>query len=475
MRTLAIALTMSGLLLSTTGWAQNYVDLIRYSRPDDLGSARYTSMAGAFSALGNDFSATSMNPAGIAVYRHSELSTTLYYRNTQANTQYYENGSSYSDGQLRFSQIGVVSHTNVSSTAHFNYGFRYNRTNDYGFEQRVAGFNMETSILDQWELTANYYASGGENLADQGLLYEDMANDVGLIAYQNNAWSKSVETTNISQTQAFNSRGGKGIFAMDFGYQDKGTFNIGGSIEIPTLSYSDDEVYKESGYLNSSYTGMTWRNTYDVTGVGFQLKAGILWTPENLGRISIYLHSPIWWSMAQEGETVLTSHSSTGNTVSRQPFNTFFWQMTTPVKVGAGYAYVFKKFGLISVDYAYQDMSYANAKSNDYPGSMDYVNEDIDSYVSAWHDIRVGGELRLDKMFIRAGYHLTTTPFTDSGSNAKQYSGGVGYKANKWGIDVAYSLRQRSDEFFLYSDVLVDAVTRSRNAHYFIGTLYFRI
>lgn len=465
------------LFVSTNVLAQDYTDLIRYSRPDDLGSARFISMGGAFSALGNDIGAVSINPGGLAVYRHSEVTFSSYYRATNTTTTYNGNSTGEFDGQLRFSQIGLISHKNLSNTSHFNFGLRYHRTNDYGFRHVAEGTDVRSSVIDQWLAAAEIFAPSGGSLADAGLLYEDMANDVGIIGYNNGQWNQYAGGNQVTQRQVYESNGGKGILGIDFAVQSDNVWNIGGSIEIPTLSYSTDEVYTESNFdASSSYSGITWTNRYSVTGIGFQLKFGAIYTPEDIGRISIYAHTPTWWNIVQDGGTELIAQSNSGGNIrSEQPFNTFNWQMTTPAKIGAGYAYVFEKNGLISVDYAFQAMPFASARSSEFPGSLDYINTDIEDFVKSWHDIRLGGELRFEKLFVRGGYHITTSPFEGDSQIASQYAGGVGYKDNRWGIDLAYSLRTRSNDFFFYSPEFVDAVSRSENSHFFVTTLYFRI
>lgn len=53
--------------------AQTVNDVDRFVSTELNGSARYTSMAGAFGALGGDLTAISFNPASSSVFLHSEL------------------------------------------------------------------------------------------------------------------------------------------------------------------------------------------------------------------------------------------------------------------------------------------------------------------------------------------------------------------------------------------------------------------
>ena len=64
-------------LSMTIGNAQNITDGLRYAEESLLGTARYTAMSGAFGALGGDFSAMAINPAGSAVFLNNSSSISL--------------------------------------------------------------------------------------------------------------------------------------------------------------------------------------------------------------------------------------------------------------------------------------------------------------------------------------------------------------------------------------------------------------
>ena len=72
-----IFLSLCGLCVYTIcGIAQNELDVLRYSRLGLGGTARFTSMAGAMGALGGDATVLSYNPAGLGVFRRSDLTFT---------------------------------------------------------------------------------------------------------------------------------------------------------------------------------------------------------------------------------------------------------------------------------------------------------------------------------------------------------------------------------------------------------------
>ena len=67
-------LIIAGILfLFSAGEAQNEVDALRFSQHYPVGTARSVGLGGAVGALGGDFTSLSVNPAGIGLYRQSEI------------------------------------------------------------------------------------------------------------------------------------------------------------------------------------------------------------------------------------------------------------------------------------------------------------------------------------------------------------------------------------------------------------------
>lgn len=71
---LAVSALMAG---AGSASAQGVLDAYKFSQSDLNGTARYLGMGGAFGALGGDISVLSNNPAGLGIYRSSEVVTTL--------------------------------------------------------------------------------------------------------------------------------------------------------------------------------------------------------------------------------------------------------------------------------------------------------------------------------------------------------------------------------------------------------------
>ena len=109
--------------------AQSALDAYTFSQPDLKGTARFMGMAGAFGALGADLSTLSQNPAGIGVYRSSDIGFTLDLdcQSSSATSM----GLRTSDSQTRFllNNIGAVFTLRLASSSvpNINIGFTYNK------------------------------------------------------------------------------------------------------------------------------------------------------------------------------------------------------------------------------------------------------------------------------------------------------------------------------------------------------------
>ena len=77
MKNVRYGLALAALCSSSMLFSQGVVDALKYSQQDIRGTARYMGMAGAFGALGGDITTLSQNPAGIGVYRNSDIAATI--------------------------------------------------------------------------------------------------------------------------------------------------------------------------------------------------------------------------------------------------------------------------------------------------------------------------------------------------------------------------------------------------------------
>ena len=85
MKKICITLIIS--LFALMAQAQNFEDIVRFSGTPNNGTARVSAMGGAFTALGGDISAITINPASVGVFRKSEVSFTPFVNIAKTNAR----------------------------------------------------------------------------------------------------------------------------------------------------------------------------------------------------------------------------------------------------------------------------------------------------------------------------------------------------------------------------------------------------
>lgn len=104
-------ITLSLLLLgSFNAFSQELTqqDALRYATTDLTGTARFSSMSGAFGAVGGDMSAININPAGSIIFNNNYGSITGTNFNTKNKSNYFGTATKDSHSTLDLNQIGGV-------------------------------------------------------------------------------------------------------------------------------------------------------------------------------------------------------------------------------------------------------------------------------------------------------------------------------------------------------------------------------
>ena len=148
-----VSILMIASLFSIEVIAQNEIDALRYSRLNYSGSARFVAMGGAFGALGADFTTLSHNPAGIGLYRSSEISITPSIGITR--TEALLNGNFREDSRYNFNlgSAGIVmassaeSRNSQSAWKNIQFGFGINRLANFNNRVNIDSDNLQSSFL----------------------------------------------------------------------------------------------------------------------------------------------------------------------------------------------------------------------------------------------------------------------------------------------------------------------------------------
>jgi hypothetical protein len=465
MKKISLTLTAAFALFSGL-FAQNVDDALRYSQVFYGGTARFMSMGGAFTALGGDMSTLSQNPAGIGVFRTSEISVTpqLDYINSTAG--FHGTTSDYLYN-FNLSQAGFVSNImsshNSTGLVKFNFGYTFNKTNNLHQTTRITGINNTSSMADYWagvgEGTSYKDLSGPEGLAFDTWVIDTITGSGGrsygtvFSNYGDNPPSKYGQTV----SRLITNDGFTGEHAISFGgnYSDKVYF--GATFGISQLRYVSQYMHSETTNdpLLSQFKNFSYSDYYEDRGTGYSFKLGAIVKPIEELRIGVAFHSPVWYHIDEYFFESMTSNFTDGARYnsSNEPMR-FSYDLATPFRFLAGVGLQIKKVALISADYEYVD--YSMAKFSQTGDGYDYSakNDNIRNTLKSASNFRVGGEFRKDKLYLRAGYAYYGKAFRPGEDNANMdyssYSGGIGFRERNFTIDFGYTYLTSSQVYLLY-------------------------
>ena len=473
---LFIALSMNIITIS----AQNEIDAFRYSNQDLIGTARYSSMAGAFGSLGGDFSTLSSNPAGIGMYQFSEFTftPTLNFNSTKS---YYTNShfSEYKSG-MSIGNIGVVfsKRKRNSDWKRINIGIGWNQLANYDNTVKIEGINYESSIVDKFIKLTNGTLTG-ELTNGEGNSYSQMAWNTYLIdpLSINNELIDGEYISNFSSAEKLQSKltksiGGMNEFIFSIGgsYQEK--LYIGATIGIPTINYYEDSEYleREINDTTSNLRRMLFSEEISAYGTGINLKIGGIYRLSKRIKIGGSLHTPTFFNIEEQYNTSITTFfkDSTLN-YSMGYFTPFKYDLITPLKASISGSTVFNNI-IISAEYELIDYSTAEYLT----GDLERENIVIANIYQRTENIKLGAEMTIKPFVLRAGYSKYGSAFVEKDFSSENFSYGIGINNGGYFFDVSYVLSQGKTEDLLYGEDYISPINLVNTKHNLIFTLGFR-
>ncbi len=455
------------------------MDALRYSTTMLGGTARFTAMGGAFCAVGADLSTLAYNPAGIAVYNKNQLEITPGL--TLQNTSSSYNGTSVSNenSKVNLQSIGLVGTRKVGKEdgtgwKSYNFGFAYNRLNNFNDNVTISGYNFKNTFLDN--VTAAGQGTNYQNLdpfligpAFNTYLLDTVAGTKGSNYFNVIHPFLGGNTGNyIDQLENITTTGSMGEYDFSVGgnYNDK--LFIGATLGIVNTDYTLTDTYTETTHFNND-TAFGLQN-YSLTeglttsGVGYNFKIGFIYRIMDWLRIGGAVHSPTFFNMTDNFSTSWVANYGpspyTGTGGSTDPLGaqaTYSYNLTTPLKAIGGIAVIINNQGILSADYEYVDYSSIRVNSTDPSLAADYtsqVNSAISQQFIQASNIKIGAEWVLYPVSFRAGYALYGNPFNEASvgfsSPRTTYSAGVGLKVNNVFFDFSYTRTQYSEQYQIY-------------------------
>lgn len=476
--------------LSTTLFcarAQEPADALRYSLLTPGGTARNQAIGGANVALGGDLSSLFYNPAGIGLYRTGEFVITPSFGFSNNKTDYLGGDASSGRNKFVLGATGLVlpmSTRGGSGWKNLTIGVGVNKTANFNNTVYFKGLNNKSSYSEKYleELIDNNVQDPnsaaqnfpyGSSLAFNTFLIDTLSGPGGSIrGYR----SLATPQTGVNQEQTITTSGGMSEFSFGLSGNLRDKFFIGGSLNWSILNYQRNTSYRESDATANSrndFNYFTVDETLSTTGLGVNIKVGMIFKPVDQVRLGFAFHSPTWNSMEDAYSTTVTTdlegYGGAGTkTQSSRDFNNgfdgeFAYNMNNPLRLMGGIAYVFredqdvtKQKGFISADVEFLDYRASSFNSSDPANnSASYFNElngTIDGLYRSAVNARIGGELKFNTLMVRGGFAYFSNPYAtgEVKGNRMNLSGGLGYRDKGRFIDLTYVHQIGRDGYYPY-------------------------
>lgn len=501
---LGFALTAALAAVAQPPQCEYAFDNLRLSQTELRGTSRFMSMAGAFGALGGDISSLNQNPAGIGVYRSSDIGLTLSLDlNSTKTASVTEDKTKFNVNT--FGYVGALKLDN-ETMPNFNWGVTYNRLMHFDRRYRGAG-EINTSIT-------NYLA---DKMMAKGITADDILVD-NPIDNSSADWNQVLAFNNYlvipvnAEGSRFAGLGFDGVTALgeydmeERGHVDEFGINLGGNIAntlywgmgfgITDIRYEYNQYYGESLYDTEVYNkpddpdavlvdgdmDLGFTNWSRTTGTGYNFKIGVIVKPINELRFGLAFHTPTYYEMTDRFDQTLNTafYPVNASEYKLQDYTDTYrmdYDLRTPWHFIGSVAGVIGSKAIVSADYEYVGTSSIRVKDDweyyDHFTENKYTTQDVKDYLQGQHIIRIGAEYRLTpKWSLRAGFSHQTSSTKDAVKNdqidvnvcgistaytydlSTQYiTAGLGYHHKNFYLDMAYVHKNRKNNYHLFPGI----------------------
>lgn len=488
--------------------AQETYESAKLINEDLNGTARYVGMGGAMEALGADISTMGSNPAGIGLFRRSNVSAS-------AGLVTQNGAKDFADSKktnASFDQIGFVYSMRSSKRSFINFGFNYHKSKNFdqilsaagringASQNKLSYVKGAAGVFDEvrygttssdgsfhdvtpgsgngaWlgvnRYGSDYYESGAFNQADYLYYNVFLADNTANTFYYEDATAYDMKR---------GSHGYIGEYDFNLSGNSKDRFYWGVTFGLHDVHYNDASSYIET--LDASDGGATELvDERRITGTGFDIKAGVIFRPVATSpfRVGLYVHTPTWYDLTTTNSTTLAYSSQTGG-ASGQISDSYDFKFFTPWKFGISLGHTIGTQIALGATYEYADYGTADIRVNDggyydYWGSYvetsssdDAMNDNVKKVLRGVSTLKLGMEFKpTSNLALRLGYNYVSPQYSSDGykdgtiesygnyyasttdyTNWKatnRLTAGVGYTHKNWNVDLAYQYSRTEGDF----------------------------
>lgn len=474
--------------------AQETYENAKIAQEDLNGTARYVGMGGAMEALGADISTISSNPAGIGMFRHSNVSLSLGLVSQGGAT----NAVGGSTTNASFDQLGFVYSYRSGKTSFINVAVNYHKSRN---------FDMILSAANQFSPFDNELKHGNASLnkltwakGNQDYVYEaksELQPD-GTIIDVPNFKAPYITCNQLDDLFGYNlnwddvNKSWDYVNADNFrfdraheGYIGEYDFNVSGNINNRiylglTVGIHDVHYKHYSEYVEQMPDFLcTVGDRREITGTGIDVKAGVILRPIESSpfRIGLSIASPTFYELKTANYSFIYdgyNRFDSGSIMDARDRTNYKFRLYTPWKFGVslghtigsqvalGASYEYADYG--SMDSRYITGEYYNEWSDSYSSNSEsdrVMNDHTAKTLKGVHTLKLGAEIKPDKNFaLRVGYNYVSPMYQKEGfkdgtlnsdgsyvSSATDYTNweatnrftcGFGYTFDKFNASLAY-------------------------------------
>lgn len=451
-------LLIGTLMLSLVSFAQylQYENLgILFYEENPLSSARAMGMKNAFGALGSDFSAVDINPAGNAVSNNSQFGFTLASESFSNTASFYQNDVQTDNSNFNLNQLGVQlvfdSEYKDSDVSKLSLGVNYGITNNYNNAWIAEGKGEPTIFYNP----------------DSSIEYDNVDN------------------------QSFD--------RYTSGHQSKLSFSIaaeyvnglyvGASLNTYNLHFlEDNERFERSNDSGENYVEIFENFWQEMDGNATSISFGFIKKINNNFRLGLAYTTPTWFRITEESNLfseddyddigyieINYSDDEELYANNNNKVLTYDYKLRLPSKTTLSTAYIFNDKGLISADFTYKNYKNIQFDKNEFSD----INGYIDELARPTYNLNIGTEWRFDKISVRGGYAYVMDPYKEAydSDNKNGFALGFGYDLGSIKLDFAYDYTQNTSFYNQYADLSslgLEGTELQKTDHKIAGTFTYR-
>ena len=487
-----------GLMMDHDGMMSN--DMYALSQVNfGFGTARSMAMAGAFTSLGGDLSSMGINPAGLAMFRHNEISISpmMGFQNSTNSAQDWGDNQQSRFAISNFSTTFKLYEGSSSNLVSLNVGLGYNRVADFNYRYGYSSLSAPSdspyrSINDAF---VRQLGQGGVFPDNDGALnyaFGDAYYWGGILAYNNwlidaerdefgDYWTSANTlgvNASVGHTVGVESKGSIGEYQVALAANFNNTLYVGGTIGIQYVHwdrqfyYGEDYIYNGQQPVYADGTPIAepaewldYNQAVELSGAGVNFKLGAIYRPFPALRLGAAIHTPTYYALDRTYQAYMGSNYNPNGdtTLPLEDMGEQTWDFVSPTRLMFGASYTFGRMAVVSVDY--ERTWYNGMRVKNIPDGFDLSEEDYRAEFKANYKgantLRIGAEIKpLSVVSLRAGYGISDAMLrndkelyynTPTTYKTTCISAGLGFQLGAVSLDLAYQyIKNEQTQYMLF-------------------------